>query len=65
MINDAIIGSSHHSATGAICLEHKERYDIITAFWLRYRTPSVSGKYIKFGLRVETGAERATMVDML
>ena len=25
---------------------------------LRYRTPSGSGKYIGFGLRIETGAER-------
>ena len=28
------------------------------AFWLRYKTPSGSGKYIEFGLRIETGAER-------
>ena len=31
-------------------------------FWLRYRTPSGSGKYIGFGLRIETGAERTTIV---
>ena len=31
-------------------------------FWLRYRTPSDSGKYIEFGLRVETGAERTTII---
>ena len=24
-------------------------------FWLRYRTPSCSGKYIGFGLMIETG----------
>ena len=28
-------------------------------FWLRYRTPSGSGKYIGFVLRIETGVERA------
>ena len=33
-------------------------------FWLRYRTPSGSGKYIGFGLRIETGAERTTIVDI-
>ena len=37
-------------------------------FWLRYRTPSGSGKYIRFGLRfglrIETGAERTTIVDI-
>ena len=35
-------------------------------FWLRYRTPSGSGKYIPvgFGLRIETGAERTTIVDI-
>ena len=34
-------------------------------FWLRYnRTPSGSGKYIGFGLRIETGAERTTNVDV-
>ena len=32
--------------------------------WLRYRTPSGSGKYIGFGLRIETGAERTTIVDI-
>ena len=31
-------------------------------FWLRYRTPSGSGKYIGFGLRIETGAERTTII---
>ena len=31
-------------------------------FWLRYGTPSGSGKYIKFGLRIETGAERTTII---
>ena len=31
-------------------------------FWLRYRTPSGSGKYIEFGLRIETGAERTTII---
>ena len=33
-------------------------------FWLRYRRPSDSGKYIGFGLRIETGAERITTVDI-
>ena len=33
-------------------------------FCLRYRTPSGSGKYIGFGLRIETGAERITVVDI-
>ena len=33
-------------------------------FWLRYRTPSGSGKYIGFGSRIETGAERTTTVDI-
>ena len=33
-------------------------------FWLRYGTPSGSGKYIRFGLRIETGAERTTIVDI-
>ena len=33
-------------------------------FWSRYRTPSGSGKGIGFGLRIETGAERATNVDI-
>ena len=31
---------------------------------LRYRTPSGSGKYIGFGLRIERGAERTTTVDI-
>ena len=31
-------------------------------FWLRYRTPSGSGKYIGFGSRNETGAERTTII---
>ena len=31
-------------------------------FWLRYRTPCGSGKYIGFGLRIETGAERTTII---
>ena len=34
------------------------------AFWLRYRTPSGSGKYIGFGLKIETGAESTTIVDI-
>ena len=36
------------------------------AFRLRYRTPSGSGKYMVFGLsmRIETGAERTTIVDI-
>ena len=59
---------SNHTTIGAFSLEHKERCDIITdksgIFWLRYRAPSGSGKYIGFGLRIETGAERATIVDV-
>ena len=31
-------------------------------FWLRYRTPSGSGKYIEFGLSVKTGAERIIII---
>ena len=31
---------------------------------VQYRTPSGSGKYIGFGLRIETGAERTTIVDI-
>ena len=31
-------------------------------FWLRYRTPSGSGKYIGFGLRIETGSERILII---
>ena len=27
-------------------------------FWSTYRTPTCSGNYIRFGLRIETGAER-------
>ena len=30
----------------------------------RYRTASSSGKYMGFGLRVETGTERTTIVDI-
>ena len=33
-------------------------------FCLTYGTPSGSGKYIRFGLRIETGAERTTIVDI-
>ena len=33
-------------------------------FWLRYRAPSGSGKHIRFGLRIETGTERTTIVDI-
>ena len=33
-------------------------------FWIRYRTPSGSGEHIGFGLRIETGAERTTIVDI-
>ena len=33
-------------------------------FWLRYMIPSGSGKYIGFGLRIETGAEGTTIVDI-
>ena len=54
--------SSHHTAIGANSLEHKERYDIITGEeWYIlvkvYGTPSGGGKYIGFGLRIETGVE--------
>ena len=31
-------------------------------FWLSYRIPSCRGKYIGFGLRIETGAERTTII---
>ena len=62
--------SSNHTI-GAYSLEHKEgRYGIIIGeecctFWLiRYRTPSGGGKYIGFGLKIETGAERTTLVDI-
>ena len=60
---------SHHTAIGANSLEHKERYDVITdeewycTFWLRYGTPSDSGgKYVRFVLRIETGADRTTII---
>ena len=33
-------------------------------FGLRYGTPSGSGNYIRFGLRIETGATRTTIVDI-
>ena len=33
-----------------------------TFFWLRYRIPSGSGKYIGFGLRIEIRAERTTII---
>ena len=33
-------------------------------FWLRNGAPSGCGKYIRFGLRIETGAERTTIVDI-
>ena len=33
-------------------------------FWLRYRTSSGSGKYIGFGLKIETGAKRTTIIDI-
>ena len=33
------------------------------AYWLRYWTPSGIGKYIGFGLRIATEAERTTIVD--
>ena len=33
-------------------------------FWSRYRTPSGSGKYTGFGLRIETRAERTIIVDI-
>ena len=33
-------------------------------FWLTYRTPTGSGKYLGFGLRIETGAERTAIVDI-
>ena len=55
---------SHHTVTGAISLEQNERYEMRSdTFWLMYGTPSGSGKYIRFGLRTETGAER-TVVDI-
>ena len=31
-------------------------------FWSRYMTPSGSGKYIGFELRIETGAKRTTII---
>ena len=31
-------------------------------FWLGYGTPSGSGKCIRFELRIETGAERTTII---
>ena len=31
-------------------------------FWFKYRTPGGSGKYIRFGLSIETGAERTTII---
>ena len=33
-------------------------------FWLRHRTPNGGGKYIGLVLWIETGAERATIVDI-
>ena len=33
-------------------------------FWLRYRTPDDRWKYIGFGFRIETGAERTTNVHV-
>ena len=33
-------------------------------FWLKYGTPSGSGKYMKFGLKIGTGAQRTTIVDI-
>ena len=51
---------------GASSLEHEERYDIITyEEWyilVRVGTPRGSGKYIRFGLRIEKGAERTTII---
>ena len=56
---------SHHTAIGANNVEQKERYDIITDeewyIWLKHGTPRGRGKYIRFGLRIETGAERTTI----
>ena len=57
---------SHHTAIGANSLEHQERYSFLRSgtFWLRYWIPSDSGKCIGFGLKLETGAERTTIVDI-
>ena len=60
--------TSHYTAIRPKSLEHKERYDIIIPAEERYilvnvyETPSGSGKYIRFGLRIETGAERTTII---
>ena len=40
------------------------RVTFVTVEQVRYRTASDSGKYIGFGLRIETGTERATIVDI-
>ena len=66
-----IIVPSHHTTKGAYSREHKERCDIIPdEEWyilvkVLYRTPNGSGKYTGFGFRIETGAERTTIVDSL
>ena len=31
-------------------------------FWLRYRTPSGSGKYVGFAVRIEIGADSTTII---
>ena len=61
---------SHHTAIGANSLEHKERCDVITGeeWYILVKvycmTASGGGKCIGFRLRIETGAERATIIDI-
>ena len=48
-----------------VCPCNRRNYGDTTSrtFWLRYGTPSGSiGKYVRFGLRNETGAERTTII---
>ena len=62
MLEVPAVVPSYHTAIGANSLEHKERYDIITdQEW--YILVKV-WDYIRFGLRIETGAERTTIADI-
>ena len=58
---------SHHTSIGANSLERKECYDIVTTdeeWYILVKVYSGCGKYIGFGLRIETGAERTTIVGI-
>ena len=51
-------------AVPRMCLYFTIRVTFVIAGRVRYRTASGSGKHIGFGLKIETGTERTTIIDI-